>query len=409
MSGTGLLEKKSVKIIAGMMLAFFLLYLGVRFYFKAFYGFAWDYSVNWTAALALREDLSLYDRAALQQLAISHIDSGASVLFSGRFTSFVGLPTTAFLHLPFTYMPYEISALCYRLTTLCAMLATILLTGLALPEALRLRAWLTGVLCLLSWRAFSFSVQLGQVDAWVMLCLAAAIFSVSRAWWKRAGVAIGIAVLLKISPGWLLLYCLMKRQWSMVCAAGICITAGLLLSCLPQHGADLWRFFTVVLPSLGDSPLHVQNQALGAFLARLMTVDTQLLSFVTGIGSWKFVGAGVAAMLLLILYRGTDDAPAVKAEDLGAVILLALLAGPLTWDHYLSWAVIPVMLLAARLSIPQILQLLVLLLPLVFPVQYLKEDVIATNGWWRVLTGLQVGVMLVLVVWLIPLGRAYRR
>jgi hypothetical protein len=407
MNRTGLFEKKSVRIMAGIMLAFFLLYLGARFYLKAFHGFAWDYSVNWVAALGLRESLSLYDRAALQQLAISHIDSGARVLFNGRFTSFIGLPSTAILHLPFTAMPYEISVLCYRITALCAMLATIWLTGLALPSALHFRAWLLGALCLLLWNSFAFSLQLGQVDAWVMLSLAAAIFAVSRAWWKRAGIAIAIAVLLKITPAWLLLYCVLKRQWSIVCTAAIGIAAGLLLSGWPQHGEDLWQFFTAVLPTLGDSPLHVQNQALGAFLARLATSDTQLLSFAAGLGVWKIVGVVPVLLLLLILYRATRDA-VLTAADLAAVIPLALLAGPLTWDHYLSWAIIPVVLLATRLPLCGLLLLLFLLLPLAFPVPYMKADVIAANWCWRLLTGLQTVAVLALAMWAIKASKADR-
>jgi hypothetical protein len=377
------------------------------FYFKAFHGFAWDYSINWTAALALRESVSLYGREALQQLAVSHVDNGAHPLFRGRFTSYIGLPTTAILHLPFTYMPYEISVLCYRIAALCAMLSAILLTGLALPKALRFRTWLIGMLCLLLWNAFSFSLQLGQVDAWVMLSFAVAIFAVSRSSWKWAGVAIGLAVLLKISPGWLLLYCLLKRQWSILFAACTAVAAGLLLSSIPQQGSDIWQFFTVILPSLGDSPLHVQNQSLGAFLARLTTPDPQLLSFAAGVGAWKIVGAGSALVLLLLLYQATRYA-VLEATDLSVVILLALLAGPLTWDHYLSWAVIPVMLLSARLPVGGLLLLLVLLLPLVFPVPYLKADVIAENGYLRLMTGLQTTVMLVLAVWAIKIGKAER-
>jgi hypothetical protein len=393
-------EKSPVKIIAGMLLAFFMVYLAALFWFRAFHGFAWDYSINWTAAMALREGLSLYDRAALHQLAVSQIGSGAQALFNGRFTSFVGLPTTAILHLPFSVLPYEVSVVVYRWLALFAMLAAILLTGLALPAALRWRAWLAGVLCLLLWHAFSFSLQLGQVDAWVMLSLATAVFAASRSQWMLAGVAIAVAVLLKVSPVWLLLFCLLKRQWSMVFLASVFIGTGLFVSCWPQHGQDIQQFFTTVLPSLGNSPLHVQNQSLGAFLARLATPDTQLLSFAAGIGIWKAVGAGIAAALLLALHRATRGT-ALQAEDLAAVILLALLAGPLTWDHYLSWAVIPVMLLAARLPLRGVAFLILLLLPLVFPVQHLKTEVIAANGWWRVLTGVQISALLLVMVWII--------
>jgi hypothetical protein len=192
----------------------------------------------------------------------------------------------------------------------------------------------------------------------------------------------------------------LKRQWQIVIPAIACVVVGILLSCLPQQGEDIRQFFTVVLPSLGDSPLHVQNQSLGAFLARLFAPASVQPSFAVGIGIWKIVGAGIVLLLLLVLYRTTHDA-LLRAEDVAVVILLALLAGPLTWDHYIAWAIIPVMLLSARLSPGGIVVLLVLLLPLVFPVQYPKVDVIAASGDWRLLTGIQTGVLLLVTLWMI--------
>jgi hypothetical protein len=206
-------------------------------------------------------------------------------------------------------------------------------------------------------------------------------------------------VLLKISPGWLLLYCLLQRRWRVLWAGVACVAGGLLLSLYPQHGRDLLAFFTVILPSLGDSPLHIQNQSLGAFLARLATDDVQLLSFTAGTGYWKLVALLVAGLLLVRLHSRSTHAPQA-ASDLATVILLALLAGPLTWDHYLSWAVIPVMLLAASLRGPGLLLLAGLCLPLVFRVPYLQADLLVEHGSWRWLTGLQVLAMLGLAIWM---------
>jgi hypothetical protein len=395
MQRPGWLDHPVCRTSASLLLAFFLLFAGARFYLKAFHGFAWDFSINWTAALGLREGLSLYDRPALQQLAVAQIDSGMSRLFAGRFTSFIGLPTTAIVHLPFTVLPFEAGVLCYRLLALVAMVVAIALAGLAVPLPQRRQAWLAGAVCLLSWHAFPFSLQLGQVDAWLMLALAAAVLAAAREHWLACGVAIGVAVLLKVSPGWLLLYCLLQRRWLALAGAALVIGAGLLVSLASQHGRDLWQFFTAVLPSLGDSPLHAQNQSLGAFLARLSTEDVQLLSFAAGIGHWKSVAALLAAGLLWLSHRRAGS----TAEGLAVAILCALLAGPLTWDHYLSWAVIPVMVLAARLHWPGLLALALLLLPLAFPVPYLQADVIAANGAWRLATGLQPLALLVLVGW----------
>ena len=82
------------------------------------------------------------------------------------------------------------------------------------------------------------------------------------------------------------------------------------------------------------------------------------------------------------------------------MVLVALLAGPLTWDHYLSWAVIPVMLFAAALQPRQWLLLFLLLLPLAFPVPYIKADAVAEYAGWRILTSAQILVLLLLAMWM---------
>ena len=69
--------------------------------------------------------VSLYDRAVLHQLAVEQIaDNNSFSLFNGRFTSFVGLPTTAMLHLPFVPRLFK-TVLWYRVSTLPAMLLSV--------------------------------------------------------------------------------------------------------------------------------------------------------------------------------------------------------------------------------------------------------------------------------------------
>ena len=104
------------------------------FYNQAFGGFAWDFAINRTAAQGWQAGVSLYDRAVLHQLAVEQIaDNNSAKLFNGRFTSFVGLPTTAMLHLPFIATSFENSVLWYRVSALLAMLLSIFLVGCAVP------------------------------------------------------------------------------------------------------------------------------------------------------------------------------------------------------------------------------------------------------------------------------------
>jgi hypothetical protein len=370
------------------------------FYRQAFSGFAWDFAINRTAAHGLLAEVSPYDRAALHQLAIAQIpDQNSEKLFNGRFTSFVGLPSTAMFHLPFTAMSFDSSVLWYRVSALLAMLLSVFLVGCAVHKTQRAAAWLTGLLCLLLWHAVSFSLRLGQVDAWVLLSLATTIFALSRKQWAWAGVALSFAVILKISPVWLLLYCVLKKQWRVL--GGFSIAAALFLALiLPTHRSDFYQFFATVLPSLGDSPIHPQNQSLAAAMARLFSADNTPWSFAVGVGAWKFVGLALAVTVLLLRYIDEKRVQAITAAGCGVALLCALMAGPLTWDHYLAWSIIPVMLLAARIHSWQYLVLFVILIPMYFSVPYPNADAVAAHAVWRVLTTVQIISLSIVSVWL---------
>ena len=370
------------------------------FYRQAFSGFAWDFAINRTAAHGLLAEVSPYDRAALHQLAIAQIpDQNSEKLFNGRFTSFVGLPSTAMFHLPFTAMSFDSSVLWYRVSALLAMLLSVFLVGCSVQKMQRVATWLTGFSCLLLWYATSFSLRLGQVDAWVMLSLAATIFALSRKQWVWAGLALSFAVILKISPVWLLLYCVLKKQWRvLVGAIGAAII--FLLAVLPTHSGDFYQFFAEVLPALGDSPIHPQNQSLAAAMARLFSADNTPWSFAVGVGAWKFVGLALAVTVLLLRYIDEKRVQAITAAGCGVALLCALMAGPLTWDHYLAWAIIPVMLLAARIHSWQYLVLFVILIPMYFSVPYPNADAVAAHAVWRVLTTVQIISLSIVSVWL---------
>lgn len=403
-------NRRVFRVIFFTLLSLLALSRAGHFYQQAFGGFAWDFAINRTAAQGMLNGVSLYDRAALHQLAIDHIaDQNSEKLFNGRFTSFVGLPTTAMLHLPFALMSFENSARWYRVCSALAMLLSVFLVGCAVPPAQRGMAWLTGLFCLLLWNACSFSLRLGQVDAWVMLSVAATVLAINRKKWVWAGLAVSLAVVLKISPAWLLVYCLIKRQWQCLFSASVCVVMSLLLSAWLSADDDVYRFFSVILPSLGDSPIHPQNQSLGAGLARLFAVDNNLLSFATGIGGWKLVGIAVAAALLVIRCAREHNMQRVSLEGVGVMILCALIAGPLTWDHYIAWAIIPVVLLAARISGWQWLALIVVLLPMCFPVPYPKPDEVAAHAVWRVLVMTQTTSVIVIAAWLTLLSPAVKQ
>jgi alpha-1,2-mannosyltransferase len=371
-------------ISAGLVLALLFLYPTAVFLLKAFNGFAWDFSINWTAAIALRQKIPLYHQAELQQIAMQQIDSSMQTLFTGPFKSFISLPTTALLMLPFTFFPFDTAIQLYRACTLLAFLGGITLTSFATTREYRTPTLLIGIACLVLWDSGQFSLTLGQIDGWVVLMLGMILFSVKHQYWRLAGMGIGVATLLKISPVLLLFYCILKRQWTIVFAAVATLSLGLLLCWLPHSGADLQEFVSDVIPILSNGTRHVQNQALGAFLARLTSDNPDLLRFSLTAGYWKFISVGFIAILLLALWRQCST-HLLNATELACVIVLTLLAGPISWDHYCTWAILPAMLLIGSMRTWQSFSITSLLLvPFYFAIPYKNAAIVADQWWWRV-------------------------
>ena len=178
-----------------------------------------------------------------------------------------------------------------------------------------------------------------------MLALAIAIWASVRDRWRVVGAALGIAALLKISPGLLLVYLVLRGRRTVILPAVISAGALLGIATVVGRPGDTVKWVTDVLPEVSKGGLLVNNQSIPAWVARVFGSNLNWLSLATDLGAWRFLAlpvmvAGLAAVFLL--RRGRP----FVALELGAVILVALLAGPVTWDHYPTWAVLTLVLMA---------------------------------------------------------------
>lgn len=368
--------------------------------------FAWDFAINWTAASALRSGVPLYDGAALRQIGLTQVGRIMESTFTTPYNSYIGPPTTALLYLPFTWLAFPAALALYRLLAGLAFGAAVLLGGLALPAEDRARGWLWGALALLVFDSVNLSLWLGQVDAWVMLMLALSFWAYRHERWVVAGIGAGVAALLKVSPGLLVAYFVLRGRWRAALASAVAMLGLLGLAELIGGGENLRTFLLVVAPALSGGSLHTQNQALPAYLARLLTASADLGTFTVGIGGYRLLSyvIGLAALLALWLRARAGREHALA---LPLLVLVALLIGPISWDHYTSWAIVALVGMAdGRLwqgrPSHERTKLAVLLLAgatlLALPTLYFAPQAIAALGWLRLLTGLKtIGLLLWLV------------
>jgi alpha-1,2-mannosyltransferase len=291
----------------------------------------------------------------------------------------------------------------YRLACLVAF--AVWLVAEALPAGSRSLGRVVGLSCLCLFFSVVVSLQLGQVDAWVALSLAAGIYFGSRDRWGLAGIGLGAATLIKISPGLLILYLALRGKRVAAVSAAATIVVALTLATLLGRPDNLWVWAHQVLPSLAKASRHIQNQSLLAWLARIFQREPDQMVYGAGLGAFSRLVLPTAlagTLALAFRRRGCEWAPL----ELGWMIVFALLCGPISWDHYVSWSILSIVVLCDRrrwLSLPgrqaSILGtfLFISAVFLATPVRYFDAKAILASGVNRLLTGVNTCGLLILL------------
>jgi alpha-1,2-mannosyltransferase len=149
-----------------------------------------------------------------------------------------------------------------------------------------------------------------------------------------AGVLIGVATLIKIFPGVLILWLLLRRRWTSALAA-FGAMAVLVVATLPVIGLQPWLDYPTVLLNLGPpvdtrdtvAPIVWLSSVVSPAVARLLVV-----------------GAGVAIVAWTSQRRSEPVSFAVA-------VAVSVLIAPALYHHYLAILVLP-MLLAIRSAPP---------------------------------------------------------
>ena len=389
------------------LLVFAVIYCVVITVVRSSYEFASDYAINSTAAVAGARGVSLYDRETLRHLAVERIGAEKTRgLFSGTYSSFIGLPSTAWVYLPFTAFHFEVGLWMYRVVAWIAMVGSIIIASRALPQEDRADAILRAGLVLLTSYATHSSLQLGQVDAWIMIGIALAVWGVSKQRWGLAGIGIALAALLKVSPIVIAIYLLMRGKWQTAVATAVSILAILFAMVIMGSGNDTIIFITAIAPVVGQGTLLNQNQSAVAWIGRMASPQTDFVFSSPPIDlAFLIAGMIVLATIMIGLWAMRWKAD-VDPSEISVVLIASLLTAPITWDHYMTWAVlglIPLMRRRAwrildKRSATAIAALIALgaILIIMPPVAFLP-DTLWQQGWMRFATG---SMTIGLIAWL---------
>jgi alpha-1,2-mannosyltransferase len=177
-----------------------------------------------------------------------------------------------------------------------------------------------------------------RAPAWLTGAVAQALrrFWYSGAW---AGVGIGLATAIKVTPGLFILYLLVSRQWRTAAvatgSAGGASLVGLVLA--PRES---WAYFTSVLwqtDRVGAADF-TPNQSLAGILARLYDQpETPTMLWL----SFAAVCCALGLSRAISAHRDGDELAAFTLVGLTAVVI-----SPISWTHHLVFVVPAVVILA---------------------------------------------------------------
>jgi alpha-1,2-mannosyltransferase len=243
-------------------------------------------------------------------------------------------PLAGLLMLPMAYLPFPAVVV---LACVFTVVSTAVLTWwLAAPLIRRVggpRWFALGVAaCLaLSFEPVRETLSFGQVNTMLLLVVVGdVLFGVSRGR-RWAGVGIGLATAVKLTPGVFILYLLVTRRWR---AAGTAIGAAAAVTVAaaaiaPDQSREFWTSALWDTNRVGVLAA-LSNQSLRGFVARL------------GVGGAEQVVWGVLVLAALGVWLWRVRAAGRAGDHVAELALtgvLGCLISPVTWIHHCVWLI----------------------------------------------------------------------
>ena len=284
-------------------------------------------------------------------------------------------PTSVLVALPFARLDYPNATLAWNVVSLLALALTLWLMGRGL--GLRPEPWVVmpAVTLILLSSPLRQQINHGQLNL-ILLCLLTLIWSAERSGrWIWAGIALGAATAIKLFPGFLFLYFIVRRRWAVV-GAGMAALAALTLATVAILGLDSYTSYVRdVMPQVSIFRNWWPNASLAGFWIKWFDtgavcplVDPALPDYLPPLArqpwlarlGWIVSTLAVLFAWACIVWRARNR----QQEGLafGLTLTTMLLVSPLTWDHYFLLILLPLAQLWIVLSTARRERLVLLLL-----------------------------------------------
>jgi hypothetical protein len=312
-----------------------------------------DFTQDYVAGQALRQGRTIYAPFGQDDLTAEKLGTANPLLTPDGFAN-NHPPFDAVLFLPMTFLPYDVAIYLWSVFSVVLYCVTIwiILRELKIELATHWKVLLAGLA--LCWYPFQAHIALGQISLLVIVCLVWCWALLRRGRDLPAGVLLGIACLIKLFPGVIVVYLLLRRRWRAAGAAIATLAAGGLLTLAVVGVPDTIDFFRRVAPlnGLANAPVPI-NYALSGVFHRLFGDGLWVNPAVSA--PWvvsplaTLCSLALTALLAFIVWRSPAT---LHADDttFSLACLVMLLASPITWQHIFPLLLLPLALLALDLA-----------------------------------------------------------
>jgi hypothetical protein len=251
-------------------------------------------------------------------------------------------PTSVLLALPLAALSYSDATLAWNLASLAAFAVSLwlVLRGLGITPAWW--AVFPTVALVLTCSPLRQQMNQGQLNM-VLLLLITGVWAADRSGRPGlAGALLGAATAIKLFPGFLFLYFLLRRRWTVV-LAGVVSLAALTAATAAILGVEAYRdYVRFVLPEVSRFRYSWANVSLVGFWGKVLGEGTWLYdSHILPVARLPRVAlagtllscAGVLFLWARVVWQAGTQAEAERGFGL-ALIAMPLLS-PVAWDHYL--------------------------------------------------------------------------
>lgn len=287
-------------------------------------------------------------------------------------------PTSVALAMPLQGFDYPTAFFVWNISSLLALAVSVwlVISGMGI----RFSAWssLPVVSVLLASDPLFQQVAQGQLNLFLLLLLVGIWSSTRRDRPIAAGAFLALAAAIKLFPGFILLYFLVRRQWRAVCSAAISFGLVTAATCLIVGTRTYHTYLTQVLPGATSWKAVWNNASIAGFWYKLFDpsgrddrLSPLFLSPTLATTGTLVCVAIVVALLVRTILKSRSQRDADLA--MGLTIVAMLLASPVTWEHYFLLLLVPLVVIWVHLPRKLLAQLMlpVIVLALCAPIIWL--------------------------------------